>query len=127
MNTILKDKVIERNEIKQIQCVEFGILSEQEIIAQSVAEITKNRLFSAKTKDAMDGTLYDYRMGPLDPNDICPTCDMTSKYCPGHFGHIRLNIKIVHPLFYRKVLNFLRCFCFQCSNLLFTDEHLDLW
>lgn len=47
---VLKDTVIERNEIKQIRLVEFGILSEDEIIAQSVAEITKNRLFSAKQR-----------------------------------------------------------------------------
>jgi DNA-directed RNA polymerase II subunit RPB1 len=116
------------SEIKEIDEVNFGILSEEEILKMSVAEITKNRLTSSgKQKDSVFGSLYDPRMGPMESKYICSTCALKTKDCPGHFGHIVLNVKVVHPLFYRTVLNFLRCFCIQCSDMLVTEEHLELW
>lgn len=115
-------------EIKEIDEINFGILSEEDIIRMSVAEITKNRLtISGKNKDSAEGTLYDPRMGPMESKKICVTCQMKTKDCSGHFGHINLNMKIVHPLFLRMVVSFLKCVCIQCSNLLITEDHIILW
>lgn len=109
--------------MKEIQNIEFGILSTEEILDMSVAEIKNNRI----TGTNVVGSLYDPRMGPMNNNDICPTCSMKPDMCPGHFGHIVLNIDIIHPLFYRTVLSFLKCVCIQCSKLLITKDHLILW
>jgi DNA-directed RNA polymerase beta' subunit len=115
-------------EVKEIDEIDFGILSAEEILRMSVAEINKNRLTSSnKTKEGMEGSLYDPRMGPMESKQVCITCNIRTKDCPGHFGHINLNIKIVHPLFYRMVLSFLKCVCIQCSKLLITEDHLKLW
>lgn len=113
-------------EIKEINEVDFGILSEDEILKLSVAEITKNRLFT-KNKESELHTLYDPRMGPMESKQVCCTCNLKTKDCPGHFGHIVLNVRIVHPLFYKMVLKFLKCFCIKCSTLLITNDHIMLW
>jgi DNA-directed RNA polymerase beta' subunit len=64
-------------------------------------------------------------MGPIDNNIICPSCGLDNKECPGHFGHISLNYEIIHPLFYKQVLTFLKCFCKKCSKCLITKEQID--
>lgn len=119
-------------EVKEISQVQFGILSEEEVMKMSVADIFKNKLPGGKLvsqtqNESLYNTLYDPRMGPMEPRKICITCQVETKDCSGHFGHIRLNIKVVHPLFYKVILNFLKCFCIQCSKLLFTEEHIKLW
>ncbi len=119
-------------EFKEIDQVEFGILSEEEILKMSVSEITKNKLpggkmFHQNNNDTLYHTLYDPRMGPMEPRKKCVTCNQFTKECPGHFGHIRLALKLVHPLFYKTVLHYLRCICIQCSALLFRQEQVELW
>jgi DNA-directed RNA polymerase beta' subunit len=111
------------DEIKDIGHIQFGILSPEDIINMSVVEIKSNKLSNGNTV----GSVYDPRLGPLKPREICPTCGDTSDYCPGHFGHIVLNTYIIHPLYYRMVLSFLKCFCNHCYRLLVTEEHLKLW
>lgn len=111
----------------EIESIQFGVLSHEEILKISVAEINQHKLMSnIKNKDIYN-TLYDPRMGPMEPNHICVTCDLPTKNCPGHFGHILLNVKIIHPLYYRMMLNFLRCVCIKCSSLLIAEEHVELW
>lgn len=113
-------------ETKEIDQIQFGVLSHAEIVNHSVAEITKNKLSNQKTEFLYD-TVYDPRMGPMESNQSCVTCGLTSKDCPGHFGHIVLNVKVVHPLYYRQLVQVLRCVCFRCSRLLVTDSHIELW
>lgn len=108
---------------KEISAVQFGIYSPEEILKNSIGEITVHKDETIGTPN----TLYDMRMGPMNPSEICPTCEIPSNQCIGHFAHINLNIDIIHPLFYRHVLSLLRCFCIQCSKCLITKEHLVLW
>lgn len=118
------------SEIKEIEHIAFGILSHDEIVRQSVAEITKNKLsgtVNTSVNKNSYGTIYDPRMGPMESNETCVTCKLKTKDCAGHFGHIILNAKVVHPLYYRSLLNFLKCICIRCSKLLITDDHLALW
>lgn len=115
-------------DIQEINEIDFGILSEEEILQMSVVEVTKTKLFTtSKQKETLSESLYDLRMGPMETKQICPTCNLKTKDCPGHFGHIVLCMRIVHPLYYRHVVDFLKCFCIQCSRLLITKDHLQLW
>lgn len=111
--------------IMEVKSIEFGILSPEEVIAQSVCEVRYDR---QKKSTDLDNTLYDPRMGPVEDDIICPTCKMTMIGCPGHFGHIVLNAHVIHPLPYafKTVLNTLKCFCSQCSKLLFSPAKLEL-
>lgn len=105
--------------------IDFGILSPAQVLDLSVCEIKYDK--SKKATDVAN-TLYDPRMGPVEDDVSCPTCKKTMVECPGHFGHIVLNEHIIHPLPYshKTVLNFLKCFCFQCSRLVFSREKLKL-
>jgi DNA-directed RNA polymerase beta' subunit len=110
-------------EAKDVSEVRFGLLSTTDITQLSVVEITNSRL---STADKMH-TVYDTRMGPMNPSEICPTCKCKTVQCPGHFGHIVLHTPIVHPLHYKRVAQVLQCVCIQCSRLLVSEEHLRLW
>jgi DNA-directed RNA polymerase beta' subunit len=46
--------------------------------------------------------------------------------CVGHFGYIDLNEPIIHPLHYKRVVDFLRCFCIKCFRLLITEDQIAL-
>jgi DNA-directed RNA polymerase beta' subunit len=130
------DSLSETYEVLEIGSIEFGLMSQDDILNQSVAEITSNRLFTSsfaqnggfqsKTDNMDIGTVYDSRMGPLK-NEKCITCSKGFQECAGHFGHINLNVSIIHPLYYRTVLSFLKTVCIQCSRLLVTQDHLSLW
>ena len=102
-----------------IDSINFGILSPEEIKAMSVTEIFSNKLMGPNS-------IYDEAMGPIDNNKICVSCGCDNKTCPGHFGHIDLNYKIIHPLFYRVTLLFLKCYCVKCSSCLLSPDQLKL-
>ena len=104
----------------EINNIIFGVLSPEDILGMSVCNITTNKLMG-------ENSVYDERMGPVEGYQTCVTCTLNSRQCPGHFGHIELNHCIVHPLYHKMILSFLRCFCYKCSNLLKSQEQLQLW
>lgn len=65
----------------------------------------------------VDG-LCDPRMGTTDKTQRCETCGGEVQDCPGHFGTLELAKPMFHIGFLRKVLNILRCVCYNCSSLL---------
>lgn len=107
------------NIIKQIKNIEFGIFSNDEIMKYSVCEIV-----TSKTNE--QNSLNDPKLGVLENDIKCVTCGMSNKYCTGHFSYIELGIKIINPLYILIVLHFLKCFCFNCSSMLQTKDHLNL-
>jgi DNA-directed RNA polymerase beta' subunit len=101
-----------------INKIQFGILSQEEILKMSVVEVTTNKFSS-------QGSVYDSRFGAT--HDVCCVCGLKNIDCTGHFGHINLNIDVVHPLFYKNVLITLKLVCIQCSRLLVTKDQINLW
>jgi len=106
------------NQRTQINTIQFGIQSDKDIVNRSVCVIDK------ATLTVEPGSIYDPRLGCVDNNARCETCNETVWKCTGHFGHINLNIPII--LFYKQVVNMLKIFCFKCHRLLCTKEELDL-
>ena len=70
----------------------------------------------------MVGGLFDERMGVLEHNRICRTCEEKNLFCPGHFGHIPLARPIFHALFFDIVRKLLRCVCFRCSRIMVSPQ-----
>jgi len=100
------------NTERTIEKLVFGILSPTEIKNMAVCAVDANNL-------------YDERMGIIsDDKTMCPTCNQTSKFCPGHFGYVELACPIIHPLYIKNVVQFLRCVCKTCKRLLFTKEQV---
>ena len=81
-------------DVDTISGIQFSIMSAEEIKNRSVAEIVSTDTFAGN--DPIIGGLFDPRMGVVDHNKICQTCEQKNTFCPGHFGHIVL----AKPLFY---------------------------
>lgn len=103
---------------RQIQEVRFGLYTPEEILALSQCEINN-------PKREGHGSVYDPRMGTLDRNK-CETCGENAKICPGHYGHIELRVRIIHPEYYKQVICYLQCMCLKCYNLLITKAEVEL-
>ena len=108
-----------QEEVSEIKEVCFGIMTSDEIKRLSVCEINNPKLTGPNT-------VYDENLGTMDNNKHCIQCKGDNKKCPGHFGHIVLNYPIIHPLYYKHVIMFLKCFCLSCSSLMFTKDQLKL-
>jgi DNA-directed RNA polymerase beta' subunit len=108
------------NNVKEIGSIEFGVFSPKEILQMSVCKIEITKLSGP-------GSVYDERMGgSMTTNIPCVTCGKNPKKCPGHFGHIELNKCVIHPLYYKQVVAFLKCICINCKRLLITQDQIDI-
>jgi len=115
-NPNVVEKIIETKELDQI---EFTFLSDEEIVNGSVVEINETKLGGPNS-------LYDLKMGPITTSEICETCESNWEECPGHFGHIKLAVKIPHPILYKKILEYLKLFCLSCKKIVITDKRIKL-
>lgn len=103
----------------EIEKIRFSLFSEKDIQKNAVCEITNTKMMGPNS-------VYDERMGTLQNGRKCQSCGLTNKDCVGHFGFIRLNMEIIHPLYIKQVLSILRCLCYKCNRLLITPEILTL-
>ena len=110
-------------DIRDLDEVIFGILSEKDIRDIAVCQIDNPKLGD---KNGGYGTVYDPRLGPIENGKLCEVCTGDIWTCAGHYGFIELNECIIHPLFYKRVVDFLRCICIKCNNLLITEDQIKL-
>lgn len=114
------------SDIREINQITFGVYSADEIRRMAVCKIDNSKLGSTDKNQNMYGTVYDPRMGTLENGVKCETCNSNLWDCVGHFGYIELNENIIHPLYYKQVVNFLKCFCTKCFKLLITSDQIYL-
>lgn len=107
------------NDYKELGHIQFGLLTPEEIVKQSVCEVSVSKLSSPFS-------VYDDRMGTMDNVKKCGTCGLFNKDCVGHFGHINLNIDVLHPLFHKLTMSILKCVCYKCSRVLLKKQQLEL-
>ncbi len=100
--------------------IQFSILSPDEIVRNSVAEITSKDTYNGMKPKI--GGLFDPRMGVLDPGMICPTDGQNYIQCPGYFGHIVLAKPVFYIQYFNVIQKILKCICFKCSKLLISKE-----
>lgn len=123
-------------DIHDISCIEFGVLSPEEIkklavckIGLSQKEIIEYNEVNRKTPYSITTgphSVYDERMGAMpDTDQSCVTCGL-KKECWGHFGYIDMAEPVIHPMYYKMVATFLKCFCKQCHRVLITEENIGL-
>lgn len=99
-----------------VKGIQFCILSPEEIRKRSVAEIHKSESYLGN--ESTYGGLFDPRMGVIEHNKVCVTCQQKNTFCPGHFGHINLAKPVFYVQFFDIVKKLLKCVCFRCSKLL---------
>ena len=109
------------NDIDTIKAIQFTIMSPEEIEKKSVCEIVSTDTYSGN--DPIIGGLFDSRMGVIENDKICKTCNQKNTFCPGHFGHINLSKPVFYIQFFDIVRKVLKCVCFRCSRLLMDPEN----
>jgi DNA-directed RNA polymerase II subunit RPB1 len=106
-------------DLARVKCVQFGIISPDEIRQMSVCKIESSETYD-RGKPKMGG-LSDPRLGTIDRHIKCETCAGSMAECSGHFGHLELAKPMFHIGFLKTVLSIMRCVCFTCSRIL-ADE-----
>jgi DNA-directed RNA polymerase II subunit RPB1 len=102
-------------DIESIKGIQFSVLSPDDIRKRSVCEITKTDTYTGN-EPVVNG-LFDIRMGALELNRLCATCNQKASTCPNHMGHINLEVPLYHAMFFDTVRKILKCVCFRCSKL----------
>lgn len=94
----------------EVKSIQFGILSDADIVQMSACVINKTSL------NVEHGSVYDPRMGCVQNDEICATCGEDLWTCSGHFGMIELNTPII--IFHKQVVVLLKCICMECCRIL---------
>ncbi|MBC5793130.1 MAG: DNA-directed RNA polymerase subunit A' [Nanohaloarchaea archaeon] len=111
--------------MKNIESIDFGILSSEKVQRMAVKEITKAEVYDADGYPVEDGVM-DPALGVIDPGMTCPTDGQRARETNGHFGMITLSRPVVHVLHNKKVRNLLRFTCHECHTLAIKDENKSL-
>ena len=101
-------------DIDVVRSIQFSVLSPDEIQQRSVVEVIKTDTYTGN--EPVIGGLFDPRMGVLEHNRYCSTCQQKNIFCPGHFGHIKLARPVFHPMFFDTVRKVLKCVCYRCAR-----------
>ncbi|CZT00534.1 probable DNA-directed RNA polymerase II largest chain [Rhynchosporium agropyri] len=104
--------------LRTIQEVQFGLLSPEEIKNMSVCHILYPETMDETRTKPRDQGLNDPRLGSIDRQFKCATCDQNMSECPGHFGHIELAKPVYHPGFLKKIKKLLEMVCHNCGRVL---------
>ncbi|GAX84485.1 hypothetical protein CEUSTIGMA_g11905.t1 [Chlamydomonas eustigma] len=106
--------------VSEIRSIQFGLLSEQDVLRQSVVEVTESKTYDGA--EPVSGGVFDPRMGVVEGGRVCATCQQRNTFCPGHFGHVVMARPVFYVQFFEYVRKVLRCVCFWCSRLLVDVE-----
>ncbi|MGC9309403.1 MAG: DNA-directed RNA polymerase subunit A', partial [Candidatus Nanoarchaeia archaeon] len=106
---------------KQVDSLNFNLISPEQIKKISVAKIVTPELYDVDGYP-VDGGLMDLRLGAIDPGVRCRTCGGRLKECLGHHGMIELARPVLHIKYIPLIDTVLRCTCEACGKILMTDE-----
>jgi DNA-directed RNA polymerase II subunit RPB1 len=101
--------------LKSVEGIQFSLLSPDEIKNYSVCEVTSPDTYE-NGRPKTNG-LYDRRMGVIDAEEICLTCQNKHNKCPGHFGHVVLEKPVFLSNYIKTTKKILDVICFKCSKL----------
>jgi DNA-directed RNA polymerase beta' subunit len=100
-----------------VKNTELHFLSFDEMKHLSVCDITSPDLSGI-------GTVADPRLGVLDKDKVCGTCNMTANNCPGHCGLITFPTMFLNPLVNKYAIYCAQCVCNDCGQLLVRDKNV---
>jgi DNA-directed RNA polymerase II subunit RPB1 len=114
----LSREIVYTEDVQRVQKLQFGLLSPERILKQSVCEVTKSyRSHDDIMSNNKYGTLHDPRMGTSDRNVLNPISKLSVKYDPGNFGHIVLPKPVIPSHFLPFIIKVLNLVCFRCSSI----------
>ncbi|CAK7235226.1 DNA-directed RNA polymerase III subunit C1 (rpo31) [Sporothrix bragantina] len=118
----LKSQVVDKLP-KRFHGIKFGVQSAQDIVQQSVLEVSDSMLYNVERNrtPSAHGPL-DGRLGTPSKSAPCKTCQQPLSECPGHFGHVRLPLPAFHIGYLKYTVRVLQCICKDCSSVLLEDK-----
>uniref|UniRef100_A0A914PI35 DNA-directed RNA polymerase n=1 Tax=Panagrolaimus davidi TaxID=227884 RepID=A0A914PI35_9BILA len=97
------------NSSKHHPYMEFDQFMLRSYSAKEIERLSVLRIYQCKTFDALgfpiEGGLYDTALGPFENFEKCSTCGQGSHHCPGHLGHICLEVPVFNPVYFPLMLN----------------------
>ena len=106
----------------EVEAVQFGTLSKQEIEGLSAVEVTQPH--TQKTNVIQRNGATDARLGTTIRNMLCLTCGCSSSECGvGHSGHLQLKVPIINGEFLKYILKIMDSVCINCCRLRFPKDH----
>ena len=106
---------------KRISSIRFGLMDPTEIRKMSAVEVKTADTYKDDGRAYSQG-LMDMHMGVIEPGLVCPTDNCKYDESPGHFGHIQLELPVIHIGFVNLIKTALKATCNSCSKILLHDE-----
>ncbi|DAA76010.1 TPA_exp: DNA-directed RNA polymerase subunit [Trichophyton benhamiae CBS 112371] len=104
-------------QLRTIKEIQFGLLSPEEIKRMSVCHVEYPETMDDQRQRPREKGLNDPRLGTIDRNWRCATCEEGINDCPGHFGHIELSTPVFHIGFLTKIKKLLETVCHNCGKI----------
>tara|TARA_B100000287_G_scaffold435334_1_gene503138 strand:- start:908 stop:4003 length:3096 start_codon:yes stop_codon:yes gene_type:complete len=105
---------------KRIDSIRFTLMDPNEIRKMSSVEVKTADTYKDDGHAFKQG-LMDPKMGVIDPGIRCETCGNKHEECPSHFGHIALELPVLHIGFSGLIKTCLKSTCNTCSKVLLLD------
>ena len=105
---------------KRIDSIRFTLMDPNEIRKMSSVEVKTADTYKDDGHAFKQG-LMDPKMGVIDPGIRCETCGNKHEECPSHFGHIALELPVMHIGFTGLIKTCLKTTCNSCSKALLHD------
>ncbi len=105
---------------KRIDSIRFTLMDPNEIRKMSSVEVKTADTYKDDGHAFKQG-LMDPKMGVIDPGIRCETCGNKHEECPSHFGHIALELPVMHIGFTMLIKTCLKTTCNSCSKALLLD------
>ncbi|KAI9892951.1 MAG: DNA-directed RNA polymerase II subunit rpb1 [Vezdaea aestivalis] len=112
-------------QLRTIQEIQFGLLSPEEIKNMSVCQIEYPETMDEQRLRPRAQGLMDPKLGSIDRQVRCATCDEGMTECPGHFGHIELATPVFHVGFMTKIKKLLETVCHTCGKIKVDESNPD--
>jgi DNA-directed RNA polymerase II subunit RPB1 len=103
--------------LRTIKEIQFGLLAPEEIKRMSVVHVEYPETMDDQRQRPRTKGLNDPRLGTIDRQWTCETCEEGQKECPGHFGHIELATPVFHIGFLTKTKKLLETVCHNCGKI----------
>lgn len=110
---------MERFEEFRPRFIKTSFYSTEQIIAESVVEVTK------PTLKGEPGDLSDPSMGPNEFTNECATCRGGKDVCPGHMGRIKLERPILNQITVPTITKLLNVVCSYCYHCILPPETIE--
>ena len=106
---------------KRIASIKFSLMDPNELRKMSAVEVKTADTYKDDGHAFRQG-LMDSRMGVIEPGVRCETCGNKHDKCPSHFGHIQLELPVIHIGFTNLLKTSLKSTCNTCSRVLLHER-----